>query len=52
MWCTDRWTAAGRPERAACRFPAMPSRLPGRRLLMERLAEQPGGMVQEAKPAV
>jgi hypothetical protein len=38
MSCTDRWTAADRPERAhiVSRFPAMPSQLPGRRLRMER----------------
>ena len=56
MSCTDRWTAADRPERAHIPVPGYAFavagtrlRMPGRRLRMER-RQQPGGMVQEASP--
>src|SRR5271165_174876 len=59
MSCTDRWTAADRPERAHIPVPGYAFAVAGTAAADAGTAaadgasaEQPGGMVQEAKSAV
>jgi len=52
MSCTDRWTAAGPPERARMPVPGDAFAVAGTAAADEAPAEQPGGIVQEARSAV